>query len=143
MNNRRTPRRAAEVASFGELRGHYDQLVKQLDETSAALRMARTSHRGDRKTLEENITKTAAAEEIAVTLTKKQKAADEAKSAGLWSGMAAVAVTVLYETWKVIGFPGGYRWMAWWNHEAIFGIMMWISTYVFATAYKLSHDDND
>jgi hypothetical protein len=75
MNNRKTPRRAAQVASFGELRGHYDTLVKQLDETSAALRLARTSHRGDRKTLEENITKTAAAEEIAVTLTKKQQAA--------------------------------------------------------------------
>ena len=143
MNNRKTPRRAAEVASFGELRGHYDKLVKQLDETSAALRLARTSHRGDRKELEQNITKTAKAEEIAVTLTKKQAAADSAKSAGLWSGMAAVAVTVLYETWKVVGFPGGYRWMEWWNHEAIFGIMMWVSTYIFATAYKLSHDDEE
>ena len=141
MNNRRTPRRAAEVASFGELRGHYDVLVAQLDETSAALRLARTSHRGDRKELEANITKTAAAEEIAVTLTKKQQAADSAKSAGLWSGVAGVAVTLLFETWKVIGFPGGYRWMAWWQHEAVFGILMWISTYVFATAYKLSHGD--
>ena len=143
MNNRKTPRRALEVASFGELRGHYDNLVKQLDETSAALRLARPSHRGDRKTLEENITKTAAAEKIAVTLTKKQQAADEAKSAGLWSGMAAVAVTILYETWKVVGFPGGYKWMEWWNHEAVFGIMMWVSTYLFATAYKLSHDDDE
>ena len=142
MNNRRTPRRAAEVASFGELRGHYDTLVKQLDETSAALHLARTSHRGDRKVLEDSLTKVKHAEKIAVTLTKKQKAADEAKSAGLWSGLAGVAVTVLYETWKVIGFPGGYRWMAWWNHEAIFGILMWVSTYCFATAYKLSHDDN-
>ena len=143
MNNRKTPRRALEVASFGELRGHYDNLVKQLDETSAALRLARTSHRGDRKTLEENITKTAAAEKIAVTLTKKQQAADEAKSAGLWSGMAAVAVTVLYETWKVVGFPGGYKWMEWWNHEAIFGLMMWISTCLFATAYNLAHNDDE
>ena len=143
MNNRKLPRRSSEVASFGELRGHYDRLVKQLDETSAALRLARTSHRGDRKTLEENITKTAAAEKIAVTLTKKQQAADEAKSAGLWSGMAAVAVTVLYETWKVVGFPGGYKWMEWWNHEAIFGLMMWISTCLFATAYNLAHNDDD
>ena len=141
MNKRKTPRRASEVASFGELREHYDTLAKQLDETSAALRLARTSHRGDRKELEANITKTAAAEEIAVTLTKKQQAADSAKSAGLWSGMAAVAVTLLFETWKVIGFPGGYRWMAWWQHEAVFGILMWISTYLFATAYKLSHGD--
>ena len=61
---------------------------------------------------------------------------------GLWSGAAAVAVTVLYETWKVIGFPGGHKWMEWWSHEAVFGVMMWVSTYVFATAYKLSHDDD-
>ena len=61
---------------------------------------------------------------------------------GLWSGAAAVAVTVLYETWKVIGFPGGHKWMEWWSHDAVFGVMMWISTYVFATAYKLSHDDD-
>jgi len=142
MNNRRTPRRAAEVASFGELRGHYDTLVKQLDETSAALRLARTSHRGDRRELEDSRTKVEKAEQIAITLTAKQKAADEAKSAGLWSGMAGVAVTLLYETWKVIGFPGGYKWMAWWNHEAVFGILMWISTYCFATAYKLSREHN-
>ena len=143
MNNRKIPRRSSEVASFGELRGHYDQLIKQLDETNQSLRLARTSHRGDRKELDDSRTKVEKAEKIAVTLTKKQKAADEAKSAGLWSGMAAVAVTVLYETWKVVGFPGGYRWMEWWNHEAIFGIMMWVSTYVFATAYKLSHDDDE
>ena len=143
MNNRKIQRRASEVASFGELRGHYDQLIKQLDETNQSLRLARTSHRGDRKELDDSRTKVEKAEKIAVTLTKKQKAADEAKSAGLWSGMAAVAVTVLYETWKVVGFPGGYRWMEWWNHEAVFGIMMWVSTYIFATAYKLSHDDDE
>ena len=143
MNNRKIPRRASEVASFGELRGYYDKLAKQLDETSQELRLARQGHRTDRKELEGSRTKVQKAEKIAVTLTKKQKAADEAKSAGLWSGMAAVAVTVLYETWKVVGFPGGYRWMEWWNHEAIFGIMMWISTYIFATAYKLSHDDDE
>ena len=142
MNNRKLPRSALEVASFGDLRGYYDQLVKQLDETHKELRMSRTVHRGDRRELEETRTEVKKAKKMVFTLTKKQKAAEEAKKAGLWSGAAAVAVTVLYETWKVIGFPGGHKWMEWWSHEAVFGVMMWISTYVFATAYKLSHDDD-
>ena len=142
MDNRKLPRTAAEVASFGDLRECYDKLIKQLDEIYKELRMSRTSHRGDRKELEETRTEVKKAEKIVFTLTKKQQAAAEAKKAGLWSGAAGVAIIILYETWKVIGFPGGYKWMGWWNHEAVFGIMMWVSTYVFATAYKLSHDDD-
>ena len=142
MNNRKLPRSSAEVASFGDLRECYDKLIKQLDDLYKELRMSRTSHRGDRKELEETRTEVKKAKKIVFTLTKKQKAAEEAKKAGLWSGAAAVAVTVLYETWKVIGFPGGYRWMEWWNHEAVFGVMMWVSTYMFATAYKIAHDDD-
>ena len=141
MNNRKLPRSAAEVASFGDLRGYYDRLIKQQDEIHKELRMTRAGHRGDRKDLEETRTEVKKVKKIVFTLTKKQKAAEQAVMSGLWSGAAAVAVTVLYQTWKVIGFPGGHKWMEWWNHEAVFGIMMWVSTYVFATAYKLSHDD--
>ena len=142
MNNRKLPRSAAEVASFGDLRKYYDKLIKQTDEIYKELRMSRAGHKGDRKELEETRTQVKKAKKIVFTLTKKQKAAEEAKKAGLWSGAAAIAVTVLYQTWKVIGFPGGYRWMEWWNHEAVFGVMMWVSTYVFATAYKIAHDDD-
>ena len=142
MNNRKLPRTAAEVASFGDLRECYDKLIKQLDEIYKELRMSRTSHRGDRKELEETRTEVKKVKKIVFTLTKKQKAAEQAVMSGLWSGAAAVAVTVLYETWKVIGFPGGHKWMEWWSHEAVFGVMMWVSTYVFATAYKLSHEDD-
>ena len=142
MDNRKLPRTAAEVASFGDLRKYYDRLIKQTDDVYKELRMSRAGHRGDRRELEDSRTKVKRAEKIVFTLTKKQKAAEEAKKAGLWSGAAAIAVTVLYQTWKVIGFPGGYRWMEWWNHEAVFGVMMWVSTYVFATAYKIAHDDD-
>ena len=142
MNNRKLPRSAAEVASFGDLRGYYDRLIKQQDEIHKELRMSRAGHRGDRKDLEETRTEVKKVKKIVFTLTKKQKAAEQAVMSGLWSGAAAVAVTVLYETWKVIGFPGGHKWMEWWSHEAVFGVMMWVSTYVFATAYKLSHEDD-
>tara|TARA_R110000744_G_scaffold142268_9_gene253843 strand:- start:85 stop:453 length:369 start_codon:yes stop_codon:yes gene_type:complete len=71
-----------------------------------------------------------------LTLTKKQKSADEANKSTMWSGAAAISVTILYETWKVVGFPGGYKWMEWWNHEAIFAVMMWTATVFFAQLHK-------
>ena len=142
MNKRILPRSSSEVASFGDLRECYDKLVKQSEEANRELRDIRALHRGDRKELTDSRTKVKKAEKIVFTLTKKQQATAEAKKAGLWSGAAAVSVTVLYETWKVVGFPGGYKWMDWWNHEAVFGIMMWVSTYIFATIYRVSHDDD-
>ena len=140
MNSRKLPRSSAEVASFGDLRECYDKLIKQFDELQKEPRQTRAIHRGDRKELEETRSEVKKAKKIVFTLTKKQKAAEDAKSSGLWSGAAAIAVTVLYETWKVIGFPGGYRWMEWWNHEAVFAIIMWVSTYVFAQLYKISQE---
>ena len=73
--------------------------------------------------------------------TKKQKAASEAKKAGYWSGASTIGVTILYETWKVVGFPGGHKWMDWWNHEAVYGVMVWLATCTFAWVYKSSHKD--
>jgi hypothetical protein len=58
----------------------------------------------------------------------------------MWSGAAAISVTILYETWKVVGFPGGYQWMEWWNHEAIFAVLMWTATVVFAQLHKAVND---
>jgi len=71
-----------------------------------------------------------------VTLTKNQKAVDEAKKAGYWSGAAAISVTILYEIWKVVGFPGGREWLEFWQHEAVYGVIMWISTVLFGILYK-------
>ena len=71
-----------------------------------------------------------------VTLTKNQKAADEAKKAGYWSGAAAIAVTILYEVWKIVGFPGGREWTEFWQHEAVYGVIMWVSTILFGILYK-------
>ena len=71
-----------------------------------------------------------------VTLTKNQKAADEAKKAGYWSGAAAISVTILYEVWKIVGFPGGREWTEFWQHEAVYGVIMWVSTILFGILYK-------
>ena len=76
-----------------------------------------------------------------VKLSKKQKATDEAKKAGYWSGAATIAITILYETWKVVGFPGGREWMEWWNHEAVYGVMVWISPCTLGWFYRVGHKD--
>ena len=76
-----------------------------------------------------------------VKLSKKQKATDEAKKAGYWSGAATIAITILYETWKVVGFPGGREWMEWWNVEAVYGVMVWISTCTLGWFYRVGHKD--
>ena len=140
MNRRKLPRRSSDVASTSDLREFYDKLIKQSDELQEELQMTRVISRAGRKELTDTRTKVKKAEKIVFTLTKKQQATAEAKKAGLWSGAAAVSVTVLYETWKVVGFPGGYKWVEWWQHEAVFAIMMWVSTYVFAQLYKISQE---
>ena len=76
-----------------------------------------------------------------VQVTKKQKATDEAKKAGYWSGAATIAITILYETWKVVGFPGGREWMEWWSHEAVYGVMVWCSTVTLGWFYRAGHKD--
>ncbi len=73
-------------------------------------------------------------------LTKKQKAKDEARKAGYWSGAATIGVTILYETWKVIGFPGGSKWMEWWSHEAVYGVIVWCTTITLGWFYKQGHE---
>lgn len=80
-----------------------------------------------------------------VTLTRRQKASDESKKAAAWSGGAAVSVTILYQLWHTIGFPfarsgADKKWQAFWEHEAVYGLMVWIITVMFAEVYKaLNH----
>ena len=74
-------------------------------------------------------------------LTKKQKAIEEGKKAGYWSGAAAISVTILYETWKVAGFPGGKQWESWWHHEAVYGVLMWFVTLMFGWFYRATQGD--
>ena len=109
----------------------YKQSAQNSDITAKKYRQKADESSKENKTINKKI----------LTLSKKQKALDEAKKAGYWSGAAAISVTILYETWKVIGFPGGGRWIEWWNHEAVFGVMMWFATCVFGWFYKASHAD--
>jgi len=87
----------------------------------------------DRDGLRDELKKT---KRTVVTISKREKAAQEANKAGMWSGGAAIFVTILYEIWKVIGFPGGHAWEEFWQHEAPYGVIMWLTTLCFAQFYK-------
>jgi len=135
----RPPRDPATVGSFAELRSHYRTLWAELDEcremkgmTNEALRYRTFEVRGARADAK-------AAKGKLVTLTKHQKAKDEANKAGYWSGAAAIAVTMMYEAFKVVGFPGGRAWSEWWGHEAVYGAIVWSVTMSFGWAYRATH----
>lgn len=127
------------IASPTELRKYYESARSEIinykktaqvaNKGTAILAKDREKYKKEAKIANRNV----------LTLTKKQQATNEAKKAGYWSGAATIAVTILYETWKVVGFPGGREWMAWWEHEAIYGVIVWCSTVTLGWIYKASH----
>ena len=127
-----------EIASPTELRELYEKAVAEIKSHKDSARIANYGVRVIAQDAQKYKKEAKIANRNVLTLTKKQKASQEANKSTMWSGAAAIAVTVLYETWKVAGFPGGNKWMEWWNHEAVYGIMMWITTFFFAQMYKMS-----
>lgn len=74
-----------------------------------------------------------------VTLTQQQKANDEAKACGYWSGGAAITVTIIYEICEYSGnWLGGPSWAGFWKHQAVHSTALWCMTMIFAFLYKAS-----
>jgi hypothetical protein len=137
--NRRRPRKASEVGSFAELRTYYDQAIAELDECHRQRRAIEGVSKANRKDLLASRSEAKAAKGQLVTLSRKQKARDEANKAGYWSGAAAITVTIFYEAFKVVGFPGGRAWAEFWGHEAVYGVIVWTMTMTFGWAYRATH----
>ena len=137
--NRTPPRDPSSVGSFAELRGHYKTLIAQLDECHRQRRAIESVSKANRKDLLASRGEAKAARGQLVTLSKQQKARDEANKAGYWSGAAAITVTIFYEAFKVVGFPGGRAWAEWWGHEAVYGVIVWTMTMTFGWAYRATH----
>ena len=126
------------IAAPSELRKKYESARNEIINYKKMAQIANASTRSFAKDKEKYKKEAKIANKQLVQVTKKQKAADEANKSTMWSGAAAIAVTILYETWKIAGFPGGNKWMEWWNHEAVYGVMMWVATIFFAQMYKMS-----
>ena len=137
--NRRRPRKASEVGSFAELRTYYDQAIAELDECHRQRRAIEGVSKANRKDLLASRSEAKAAKGQLVTLSRKQKARDEANKAGYWSGAAAITVTIFYEAFKVVGFPGGRAWAEFWGHEAVYGVIVWCVTMTLGWAYRATH----
>ena len=128
------------IASPSEIRRLYDELRSEVDSYREAANRANSGAQAAARDRNKYKQEAKVAATHVLTLTKQQKSSDEANKSTMWSGAAAISVTILYETWKVVGFPGGYQWMEWWNHEAIFAVLMWTATIFFAQLHKVVND---
>ena len=128
------------IASRTDLKKYYESMREEIAGYKQSAQNSDITAKKYRQKADESSKENKTINNRLLTLSKKQKAVGEAKKAGYWSGAAAISITILYETWKVIGFPGGGRWMEWWNHEAVFGVMMWFATCAFGWLYKASHE---
>ena len=141
MARRRPGKRAKDAANFFELQQWYDTIRSDLSSCKRELKIANTISRGDRADLVATRKEAKTANRQVITLTKKQKAADEAKQSAAWSGGAAIFVTILYQVFEIVGFPiGGHQrdWVNFWKHEAVNGVILWATTCVFALIYKMT-----
>ena len=128
------------IASPSEIRRLYDELRSEVDSYREAANRANSGAQAAARDRNKYKQEAKVSSAHVLTLTKQQKSSDEANKSTMWSGAAAISITILYETWKVVGFPGGRQWMEWWNHEAIFAVMMWTATIFFAQLHKVVND---
>jgi hypothetical protein len=143
MPNKYKP--VSEIRSRMEQEELYEKARKEIEHLKGQVRaenIITKEYKHDRDDLRGELKST---KKTVVTLTRRQKASDESKKAAAWSGGAAVSVTILYQLWHTIGFPfarsgADKKWQAFWEHEAVYGLMVWIITVMFAEVYKaLNH----
>ena len=132
---------ASQIAAPSELREAYERARAEIKNYKTAAHNANVTARDLAKDAHKYKSEATIASRQLLQISKRQKASDEAKKAGFWSGAATIGVTILYESWKVVGFPGGHRWMDWWNHEAVYGVMVCCSTMVLGVLYRAAHKD--
>jgi len=141
--NRRRPRKASEVGSFAELRTYYDQAIAELDECHRQRRAIEGVNKANRKELLQKRDEAKTAKSRLVTLSRKQKAKEEATKAGYWSGGAAICVALFYEFCKASnGWIGGPKYQSLWQHEAMISTLTFLTTSVFGWVYKAAHPDS-
>jgi hypothetical protein len=131
------------VSSHSDKKRHYEAMRDEINKAKTSASLARATAREYRSRAADAEEEKKASDKKLLHLTKKQKAIEEGKKAGYWSGAAAISVTILYEIWKVegVGYPGGRRWEGFWNHEAVYGVLMWFSTLMFAWFYRATQGD--
>ena len=126
------------IRSTGEMRECYEKAIKEVASLRESARNQRAASSENRKEVLESRRQVKQLNKDLLTMTAKEKAQEEASKCGYWSGGATVFVTMLYEAWRIVGFPGGREWASWWEHEALYGALCWATTMTFASFYRAS-----
>ena len=130
----RPPRDPHKIGSFSELRSHYKQLYKELDEckqmkgiTNEVLRTTAGEVRGARAEAKK-------ANGQVIELTKREHAKSKEKSAAAY---ATTAATTLIITYQIVEVSGGWgKWEPVFTHEATIGVLQVIIGSILAFAMR-------
>jgi hypothetical protein len=127
------PRDPKKVASFAELRMHYAELWRELDDckrncsalqtTLASSRKGEVALREEKKVLKSKV----------ALITKKAAAQKSFRETSGWSAAAIGSVTLCWAGFGEYGFPGP-KWL--FEHDVFYGAVCWAATSVFAWAAK-------
>ena len=122
----------------------YKRAIEELDECHRNRRASEQLSRSRYGEAAEAKTEVKKVKRNLVTLTKRQKAKDEASKAGYWSGGAAVTVALFYELMKAGDtWVGGNQYQSFWQHEAMVSTLTFLVTAIFAWAYKAAHPGSE
>ena len=133
------------IASFGDLRRHYDAIKKELDQAQQEVKNERYGIRqavkGERETKAELKKSKGKPAKLQKQVTAQERAKEDSNRAAAWSASSATAVTIFYQICRSTGqWPGGYRWDDVWTHEATTAALVAFITWVLSQAYAATQD---
>ena len=133
------------VASFGDLRRHYDAIKKELEQAESSLKAERWGHKKaahskheTQAELKKSVGRTA---RLQKQVTAQERAKEDSNRAAAWSASSAAAVTIFYQICRSTGqWPGGYKWEDVWTHEATTAALVTFITWILSQAYAATQD---
>ena len=129
--------------SMKDMSKAYRQLWNALEEQKRQKRAIESVNKANRQELLQKRDEAKTAKGRLVTLSRKQKAKEEASKANYWSGGAAICVALFYELCKASeGWIGGAKYQAFWQHDAMISTLTFLTTSLFAWVYKAAHPDS-
>ena len=134
-----------DIASFGDMRRHYDAMKKELEQAQSAGKVERWGHKkaakGKRETAEELKKSKGTTAKLQKQVTAQERAKEDSNRAAAWSASSATAVTIFYQICRSTGqWPGGYKWESVWTHEATTAALVEGLTWVLSQAYAATQD---
>ena len=130
------------IASVTQLREKYKSAIDEIASLKRSLRAENAVSRQNATDARENKKKAKSLDKKLLTMTAKQKAAEEASKCGYWSGAAVAFTSILYMAWDRVGYPYQESKFGreFWSSEPVFGVISWLITMAFAWMYKVSQD---